>query len=33
VCFDPIGTGTRRVFQQVIDDAIAAAFADSQAPA
>jgi hypothetical protein len=33
VAFDPIGTGTRRVFQQVVDDAIAAAFADSQAPA
>jgi hypothetical protein len=33
VSFEPIGTGTRRAFQQVVDDAIAAAFADSQAPA
>ena len=30
VAFGPIGLGTRRAFQHVIDDAVAAAFADSQ---
>lgn len=33
VAFEPIGLGTRRAFQHVIDDAVAGAFADSQAPA
>ena len=30
VAFGPIGLNTRRAFQHVIDDAVAAAFADSQ---